>query len=149
MQPTIEDAIVLAARAHRGQVDKRGKPYVLHSLRVMLKQEDETAQMVAVLHDVVEDTAVTLVDLRTAGFSAEVCEAVDCLTRRPEETYEAMITRVAANPLARRVKMADLEGNMDPRRRVVGEHEADRQIKYRSAWERLDVGGAGDSPARG
>src|SRR5690348_14451397 len=99
-------------------MDKGGKPYVLHSLRVMLKQVDETAQMVAVLHDVLEDTAVTLADLRAAGFNAEICEAVDCLTRRPDETYEAMIVRVAANPLARRVKLADLEDNMDPRRQI-------------------------------
>ena len=133
----MEDAIALAARAHRGQVDKSGEPYILHSLRVMLKQQSEAARIVAVLHDVVEDTAVTISDLRSAGYDDEVCDAVDSVTRRPDETYEAMISRVAANPIARRVKLADLEDNMDPRRRLEGAREAQRQARYREARLRL------------
>ena len=134
---TLEDAIILAANAHRGQKDKLGKPYLLHSLRVMLKQEGETAQMAAVLHDVIEDTAVTLADLRAAGFSEEVCTAVDCLTRREGEPYEEFIRRVARNPIARRIKLADLEDNMDPRRRVAGDREEQRQARYQAARETL------------
>ena len=146
LPPTLEDAIALACRAHRGQLDKHGKPYILHSLRVMMRQPDVTAQIVAVLHDVIEDTPFTLDDLRAAGFSAEICEAVDCLTRRPGETYPSMISRVAANPLARRVKLADLEDNMDPRRRVDGEREEQHQLRYREAQARLMAAAGHSAP---
>jgi hypothetical protein len=78
-----------------------------------------------------------LADLHDAGSSDEVCEAVDCLTRRPDEPYEDMITRVEANPLARRVKLADLEDNMDPKRRLDGTEGAQHLAKYEAAWKRL------------
>jgi (p)ppGpp synthase/HD superfamily hydrolase len=142
MASTLEDAIALAARAHRGQRDKSGEPYILHALRVMLRQRDEESRVAAVLHDVVEDTSITLEDLRIAGFSGEVCRAVDCLTRRPEETYEATISRIATNALARRVKIADLEDNMDPARSVNSDRAAaERLSRYQAAWERLRAAG--------
>jgi len=103
----------------------------------MLRLDDETAQTVAVLHDLVEDTSITLADLRAAGFSSEICDAVDCLTRRSGETYDSMIHRVAANPIARVVKLADLDDNMDPRRRIDGERETQRQARYSEARARL------------
>jgi len=138
MTPTLEDAIILAAHAHRGQVDKGGQPYILHVLRVMLRQEDETARLVAVLHDVLEDTSLTLADLRNAGYSEQVCAAVDCLTRRKGETYETMIERVATNPLARQVKLADLADNLDPKRQVPADSAAaHRQARYEAARKRL------------
>jgi len=134
-------------RAHRGQVDKNGKPYILHALRVMLRQEDETAQIVGVLHDVVEDTSVTLDDLRAAGFSRQVCEAVDCLTRRPDESYEAMISRVLANPLAKR--------SSSPTSKTTWTRDAASPAMASAAPAQVSgsapapagVGGAGDSPA--
>jgi (p)ppGpp synthase/HD superfamily hydrolase len=113
--PTLEDAIALAVAAHRGQQEKTGRPYILHLLRVMLRLEGEFEQMTGVLHDVVEDTASTLDDLRRLGYPDPVIEALDCLTHRHEETYEQFIERAIANPLARRVKLADLEDNMDLR----------------------------------
>jgi (p)ppGpp synthase/HD superfamily hydrolase len=137
LRPTLEDAIALACRAHRGQLDKNGKPYILHVVRVMMKQEDDRARMVAALHDVVEDSEVTIADLRATGYSDEICEAVDALTRREGESYEVMIARVAGNPLARRVKIADLEDNMDPTRRLPGQNEVDRQRKYARAHAQL------------
>jgi hypothetical protein len=133
---TLDDAIALAVKAHRGQLDKRDEPYLLHVFRVMLGQTDETARIVGVLHDSLEDTSVTLADLHAAGFSDEVCEAVDCLTRRPNEPYDDMITRVAANPLARRVKLGDLADNMDPNRRLDGPEGAEHLAKYEAAWKR-------------
>jgi (p)ppGpp synthase/HD superfamily hydrolase len=81
MMATIEQALQIAAKAHEGQRDKEGQPYVLHPLRVMMTVEGEGAQIVAVLHDVVEDTSVTLDDLRQAGFSEGVLAAVECVTR--------------------------------------------------------------------
>jgi (p)ppGpp synthase/HD superfamily hydrolase len=138
MTPTLEDAIILASQAHRGQVDKAGEPYILHVLRVMLRQNEDAARRVGVLHDVLEDTSVTLSDLKSAGYSEQVRAAVDCLTRRRGETYEAMIERVAMNPLARQVKLADLADNLDPQRALPLDRDAaSRHARYTAARERL------------
>ena len=75
--PTLEDAILLAAQAHRGQKDKVGQPYVTHLLRVMLRLEGEAAQIVGVLHDLVEDTDATFDDLRAQGYAEELVQALD------------------------------------------------------------------------
>jgi len=83
--PGLEDAIALALEAHRGQTRPDGTPYVLHPLRVMLALEDEGDRIAAVLHDVVEDSPVTLEELRQRGYAADVVEAVDRLTRREGE----------------------------------------------------------------
>ncbi|HRC62970.1 MAG TPA: HD domain-containing protein, partial [Dehalococcoidia bacterium] len=108
----LDTALAIAVEAHRGQVDKAGQPYILHPLRVMARVSTPAERLVAVLHDVVEDSPTTLDDLRAAGFPEEVVRAVDFLTRREDETYEAFIERVTGDPLARRVKLADLEDNM-------------------------------------
>jgi len=108
---TIERALQIAARAHEGQRDKEGLPYVLHPLRVMMGVQGEEAQIVAVLHDVVEDTPVTLDDLRQAGFREEVLAAVECVTHRKDEPYAEYVVRCKANEVARRVKLADLGDN--------------------------------------
>lgn len=106
-------AVAIAATAHLGQVDKAGAPYVFHPLRLMMRAETEQERMVAVLHDVVEDTPWTLAELRAEGFPPEVVAALDALTKRPGERYEDFIERVVVDPLARRVKLLDLEDNMD------------------------------------
>ncbi|MGE0493836.1 MAG: HD domain-containing protein [Vulcanimicrobiota bacterium] len=134
----LEEAIALAVSAHRGQKDKAGQPYILHPLRMMLAVDGEHARMAAVLHDVVEDTEVSLEQLMAEGFPAEVVEAVDGLTRRADESYDEFIERAAANPIARAVKRADLEDNMDVRRlRELGPKELERLARYRRMWERL------------
>ncbi|WNG50053.1 GTP pyrophosphokinase [Archangium minus] len=136
--PTLEDAIALAVEAHQGQRDKAGQTYILHPLRVMFRLETETERMVAVLHDVVEDSPWTLERLRELGYPEEVLGALDCLTKREGETYEAFIERVRPHPLARRVKLADLEDNMDVRRlAAVTSKDAERLARYRAAWARL------------
>lgn len=109
----LEKAIELAARAHAGQVDKAGEPYILHPLRLMLSVTGENARITAVLHDIVEDTGTTLADLRAAGFSETVVAAVDALTKRKGETRVEAAARAAANPVARVVKLADVTHNMD------------------------------------
>ncbi|HYC31104.1 MAG TPA: HD domain-containing protein, partial [Gemmatimonadales bacterium] len=110
---TLERALEIAAQAHRGQLDKAGEPYLLHPIRVMLRLSGETERMAALLHDVVEDApAWTLDRLRAEGFPAQVVAAVDRLTKREGEPYEALIERAAADPIACRVKLADLEDNM-------------------------------------
>ena len=112
----LERAIALAVEAHRGQQDKVGQPYILHPLRVMFRCETEIERMVAVLHDVVEDTSVTMEDLRAAGFGDEVLVPLDCVTQRKGESYEQFIARAGSHPVARKVKIADIEDNMDIRR---------------------------------
>ncbi len=137
---TLDRAIALAAEAHSGQTDKAGEPYLLHPMRVMLRVRGETEQIVAMLHDVVEDggPAWTLERLREEGFAADVVEAVDRLTKREGEPYEALIERAAGDPIARRVKLADLEDNLSLTRMVdPGEKDRQRIERYRRAYERL------------
>jgi GTP diphosphokinase / guanosine-3',5'-bis(diphosphate) 3'-diphosphatase len=110
---TIERAIEIAAAAHAGQVDKAGAPYVFHPLRIMLAVNTPHERMAAVLHDVVEDTDVTLARLESEGFPAEVTLAIDALTKRPGESRLDAARRASANPIARKVKMADVSDNMN------------------------------------
>ncbi|WP_426165313.1 HD domain-containing protein [Pseudoduganella sp. R-34] len=110
---TLERAVEIAAAAHAGQVDKAGQPYILHPLRVMLRVSTNDERMAAVLHDVVEDTPVTLAQLTEAGFPAEVVEAIEALTKRSGETRMQAAARAALNPIARVVKLADNAENMD------------------------------------
>jgi (p)ppGpp synthase/HD superfamily hydrolase len=136
--PTLEDAIALAVEAHRGQKEKDGQPYILHALRVMLRLETEYERMAGVLHDVVEDTPYTLDELRRLGYPDPVVEAVECLTRRVDETYDEFIERAIANSIARHVKLADLEDNMDIRRLLeVTEKGRERLNRYIEARARL------------
>lgn len=135
---TLEDAISIAAQAHRGQRDKAGAVYLLHPLRLMLRMDSEAAMMAAVLHDVVEDSDWTLEGLRERGFSEEVIEAVACLTHRDGESYEEFVERLKTNPLARRVKIADLEDNMNVLRiGQLGPKDLERLEKYHRAWRVL------------
>jgi (p)ppGpp synthase/HD superfamily hydrolase len=132
---TVEDAISIATQAHKGQTDKAGAPYLLHPLRIMMQMTSEAAMMAAVLHDVVEDTDWTLERLREEGFSDEVLEAVDSLTHREDESYQEFVERVRANPIARQVKIADLEDNMNIRRiSQLSAKDLERLEKYHRAW---------------
>ena len=110
---TLERAIAIAAAAHAGQVDKAGQPYILHPLRVMLRVTTEHERMAAVLHDVVEDTGVSLQQLIAEGFPPQVIAAVDALTKRPGESRVQAAQRAATNLIGREVKLADNAENMD------------------------------------
>jgi (p)ppGpp synthase/HD superfamily hydrolase len=135
---TLEDAILLAAQAHHGQRDRNGQPYVLHVLRVMLRVETDEQRTAAVLHDLVEDTPHSLEELRALGFEEQVVHAVDCLTHRDGEPYEAYVQRAASDPIARIVKLADLEDNMDLRRLdEITERDLARFQRYLAAWHWL------------
>lgn len=114
----LNGAIAVAVLAHAEQVDKAGEPYILHVLRVMLRMRTEEERIVAALHDVVEDTNWSLGDLHAQGFGEAVLDAVDALTRRDDEGYSDYIDRVALNPLATAVKLADLADNLDPSRSI-------------------------------
>jgi len=142
---TLERAIEIAARAHAGQIDKAGAPYILHPLRVMLAVSTIEERIVAVLHDVVEDTPVTFDDLRREGFSEEIVAAVDSVTKDvPEkemswDQYKAFVLRAAANPIGRRVKIADMTDNSDLSRIAQPtERDLARVEKYRRALALLN-----------
>lgn len=144
--PALEDAISLAADAHRGQVypSPEGEPYICHPLRVMLAVSGDSERLVAILHDVVEDTSMTLDDLRSLGYAAAVIQAVDCLTHRPGETYDAYIERVATDQVACRVKLADLADNLANNRRLPDTSETGARIRrYLRAQARLEAARSG------
>jgi len=135
---TIERAIKIAAEAHAGQVDKAGAPYILHPLRLMLRMTTNDERIVAVLHDVVEDSHWSLELLRAEGFSEQVVRAIDSVTRRDGETYEDFVLRAGLDPIGCRVKLADLEDNCDLGR-IASPTEKDhtRIERYRRAIEQL------------
>ncbi|MBF0188354.1 MAG: bifunctional (p)ppGpp synthetase/guanosine-3',5'-bis(diphosphate) 3'-pyrophosphohydrolase [Magnetococcales bacterium] len=134
----LEKAITLAVTHHNGQRDKAGAPYVMHPLRLMMQFQDAHLRMVAVLHDVVEDTPVTLDDLRRDGFPETVIVAVDALSHREGESRARYLERVRSNSMALRVKLADLEDNMDLRRiSEPNDWDWKRMARYRKTWEML------------
>lgn len=108
----LEQAIKIAVHAHSGQVDKLGKPYILHPLRVMHYFQTESLQAIGVLHDVLEDSDITLDDLRDAGIPVLVRETVQVLTKTDSESYSDYIARVGLYADARAVKIADLDDNI-------------------------------------
>ncbi|MCU0827100.1 MAG: phosphohydrolase [Tabrizicola sp.] len=139
---TLSRAIEIAVAAHAGQIDKAGAPYILHPLRVMLSLETDVERIVGVLHDVVEDCPDWTMDrLRSEGFSPDILTALAHVTKLSEaEDYVAFIARAAQNPVARRVKRADLLDNLDVRRLpVVSDKDAKRLSKYLAALQQLDA----------
>lgn len=106
-------ALKVSFEAHRDQVDHGGTPYVYHPYHLAEQMTDETTTCIALLHDVVEDTDITLAQLREMGFPEDVVEAVGVLTKEHGVPYQEYIKRVKSNPLARIVKLADLEHNSD------------------------------------
>jgi hypothetical protein len=158
---TLDEAISLARDAHAGVTDKGGQPYIEHPLRVMeyiradgerlgallgnssgraAPEEERAACMAAVLHDVIEDTTVTAGDLIAAGCPPDVVAAVVALTRCAGESYEEFLRRLSANPLALRVKRADIDDNAaEARLAVLSAAEAGRlRNKYSAARRLLD-----------
>jgi len=137
---TLEQAIAIAAKAHEGQVDKAGAPYVLHPLRMMLRLETEAERITAVLHDLIEDCeGWSLERVRGEGFSDEVIAALDSVTKRAGESYEEFVRRAATHPIGARVKLADLRDNSDLSRiaqPTTRDHE--RIAKYRRAIALLE-----------
>lgn len=108
-------AMILAYEAHKGQKDKAGIPYIFHPIHLAEQMHDEISTCVALLHDVVEDTDMTIAQLEQM-FPAEVIEAVKLLTRSKEQTYMDYIKCVKQNSIATEVKLADLTHNMDETR---------------------------------
>ena len=131
-------AIRLAAKVHKGQVDRFEEPYILHVVRVVARGRDMDEQVLGALHDILERSDLTTEDLRDKGFPDHILVALEHITRYQSETYEQYIERVAANGLAVRVKVHDLSDKMDLRN--VGhldENDLKRYNKQLAAFERL------------
>jgi hypothetical protein len=107
----LENAIELAVRFHRGQRDKAGTPYLQHVLTVMLKSSDPVVQQAAVLHDLIEDTKATRDDLVAADIDPRAIEAIELLTHTSSHTYAEYVVNLKDNPIARQVKLLDLNDN--------------------------------------
>lgn len=134
----IEEAIEIAVKAHKGHRDRYGQPYILHPLRVMMRMNTEDEKVTALLHDVIEDTDTTMDDLRKKGFPENILTGIDCMTKREGEPYDEYIKRAESNPISLKVKIADLEDNMDIRRiKNITEKDTERLNKYRKYWEKL------------
>ena len=131
-------AIRIAAVAHAGQLDKTGRPYILHPFRVLQRCERRAleVQIVAILHDVVEDTETTLDDLRSEGFNDDVIAGVDAMSKRDGEDFFEYVRRCSQNTIGCLVKLADIEDNSDPVRKFQG--DADRLIRYSKARQIIE-----------
>lgn len=130
-------------------MDKARPPYILHPLRLMMRVETETEKIAAVLHEVVEDSQPPQCwgfdEWRREGFSEPVLTALECVTRREGETYEEFIRRPLTHPVARRVKLADLEDDLDIRRlATITDRDAERLRRYLAAWRVLTEDFVGD-----
>jgi (p)ppGpp synthase/HD superfamily hydrolase len=126
-------AIMLATKGHTGQTDRGGHPYILHPLQVMsfLEDDDEELKMIAVMHDLIEDTSITYEDLNSAGFSDRVITGIRALTKIPGKTLEEYKEAVFSNMDAMKVKICDLRHNTDLRRlKKVTEKDIARMARY-------------------
>jgi len=134
----LQMAIKICLQAHRGQKDRGGELYMLHPMIVMFYMDTHNEKVVALLHDVVEDSSWTLEDLKKESFSDPIIEAIDAITKRKNEQYDDYISRVSKNELARKVKLQDLKHNMDiSRLPAPKQKDRDRVIKYQAAFDKL------------
>jgi (p)ppGpp synthase/HD superfamily hydrolase len=135
----LERAIEIAVQAHKGTSDKGGSPYILHPLAVMHNLDTDDEKIVGVLHDAVEDTQWTFEKLLDEGFSVTVVDALKSVTKQEGgEDYFDFIQRSKKNPLGRKVKIADIQHNMDVTRiKVISDKDATRLNKYKKALEIL------------
>lgn len=136
----IDIALAIAKKAHAGQVDKAGVDYIQHPLYVASQVKTEQEKTVALLHDVIEDSDVTVDDLLASGFSNEVVTAVQILTKKKGQSYQEYLEKVKSNNLARVVKLADLKHNSDlSRLKSVTNTDYERVKKYKNAIRYLST----------
>lgn len=136
----IEKSLTIALRAYAGKTDKAGCEYIHHPLRLMAKMTTDREMAVALLHDVIEDSDITAAELLADGIPNEVVEAVLCLTKQAGENYADFVLRAKQNSLARKVKIADIEDNINVLRlSTVTEKDLARIAKYHAAWQVLNA----------
>lgn len=138
-QSQSEKAYEIAKKAHLGQIDKAGEDYIKHPEKVASFVNSDEEKAVAYLHDVIEDTELTLEGLREYGFSEEVLKAVDVITKKKGQDYQTYLNSVKENKLARVVKLADLRHNSDLTRLInITEKDIERKEKYQKAIDFLN-----------
>ena len=130
--PMTKKALCIAYKAHEGQVDKTGIPYIFHPFHLAESMTDENSTIVALLHDVIEDTDWTIDDLEKEGFNEDILTALKLMTHNPAEPYMDYISRPSTCPVARQVKLADLYHNSDQTR---VENPDEKMLKR---WEKYD-----------
>ena len=131
-------ALELAVEKHKNQTDKAGNTYILHPLHVMENVNSKEGKIVAILHDIIEDTDITEDYLLKIGLSKRIVDAVVALTRSKDMDYQEYIKNLSSNPLAKEVKLADLEHNMDLKRLpTLEEKDLERNRKYQIAYHYL------------
>lgn len=137
--PPIEVSIALASQLHLGQHDKIGEPYVLHPIRVMLAMCTLVERTVAILHDVIEDTGETAEGLIKRGYPKRIVQAIEAMSKRKGEDYMQFMARVSNDPIALKVKLADIRDNMSPIRQysLPPEHRGRLVDKYMKAIKYL------------
>lgn len=137
--PLIEQSLTIALRAYAGKVDKAGREYIHHPLRVMAKMHTDLEMAVALLHDVIEDSDISAEQLLAEGMPAQVVDAILCLTKGEGEDYQQFVARAKRNAIARKVKIADIEDNINLLRlAAVTERDLERVKKYHAAWRFLN-----------
>ena len=135
----IRTAMKFAYEKHHGQVDKSGLPYIHHPLHLAEQMDSEETCVVALLHDIVEDTDTTFEQLEELQFGKEIIDAIRLLTRKEGEDYFEYVKRIAKNPIAKQVKLADLKHNSDPSRLIVmSQKDKERIAKYQKAIQILE-----------
>ncbi len=141
-------AIKIACDVHANQKDKAGEPYILHPLRLMQRIKDKNTMIVAVLHDVIEDSQLDLDVIESQGFDESIIKAVDAITRKKNEAYKDFIERLSFNDMAVKVKIEDLKDNLDlTRLKTIDDKALERIKKYHKALiflENRNVGGTRD-----
>jgi (p)ppGpp synthase/HD superfamily hydrolase len=134
----IEKSLAIALRAYEGKTDKAGREYIHHPLRLMARMSTDQEMSVALLHDVIEDSDISAEQLLADGIPAEVVEAVLCLTKYPDEDYRDFVARAKKNELARKVKIVDIEDNINVLRlQNLTDKDLARIRKYHAAWQFL------------
>ena len=132
-------ALKLCFEAHKDQIDKSGMPYVFHPFHLAEQMVDENTTIVALLHDVIEDTEYTLDDLRKFGFAEDVLSAISLMTHADDVPYMEYVVKIKTNPIAKAVKLADLKHNSDMSRLDrITQTDEERAKKYKQAIELLE-----------
>ena len=137
--PMTKIALKLCFEAHKDQIDKSGMPYVFHPFHLAEQMADENTTIVALLHDVIEDTEYTLDDLRKFGFAEDVLSAISLMTHADDVPYMEYVVKIKTNPIAKAVKLADLKHNSDlSRLDRITQKDEERAKKYKQAIELLE-----------
>ena len=137
--PKTKMALKLCFEAHKEQVDKSGMPYVFHPFHLAEQMQTEETTVVALLHDLVEDTENTIEDLTNMGFSKDITDAIALMTHADDVAYMDYVRKIKTNPIATEVKLADLKHNSDVTRLdVVDEKALQRGERYRQAIALLE-----------